>query len=135
MKSESSRAGFDRKRIVRSLVTGTIIGTAVSFLIILLAVFFIIKMQSMPYDALAPISIAAASVGSFCGGYISARANKSLGMVIGAVCGGIMFVLLAGTGLIMGGTAGLVTLLRLALMLLFGAAGGVLGVNKRKRRK
>ena len=135
MKSESSKAGFDRKRAVRSLVTGTIIGTAVSFLVILLAVFFIIKSQAVPYQAIAPISIAAASVGSFCGGYISARLNKSLGMAAGTVCGGIMFVLLAGLGLITGGTAGLVTLLRLALMLLFGAAGGVLGVNKRRKRK
>ena len=134
MKKDNTRCGNQTKKAVISVFTGAVSGIAVSMLIILVSVVIMVKTQSMVYTAVVPITVAAVLAGSFVGGYVSARLNRSLGLLIGAVCGAVIFLAFLGIGSMSGGSVSMVTLLRLGLDILSGAVGGVIGVNKKRRR-
>ncbi len=124
-----------RKKII-SVVVGAIVGIVAVLLIIVLFSFIIVKSESVNYYLLMPFGIAAACIGAFSGGFVSARISGSAGMLIGAVSGAFMFILLLGAGAVLGELPEAVSFLRLVLMVLSGAIGGVVGVNgKRKRRR
>ena len=130
MKKDNTRCGNQTKKAVISVFTGAVSGIAVSMLIILVSVVIMVKTQSMVYAAVVPITVAAVLAGSFVGGYVS----ESLGLLIGAVCGAVIFLAFLGIGSMSGGSVSMVTLLRLGLDILSGAVGGVIGVNKKRRR-
>ena len=132
MKRDNPKSGIDRKRLIRALITGVIVGTAVSVLILLLTAAVIVKSGRVPYAALAPAAIAAVCAGAFFGGYCCARINRSFGLAVGAVCGALMFPLILGLGAAFGGKIDLLSFLRCLLMILSAAAGGVLAVNHRR---
>ncbi len=124
-----------RKKLL-SVAIGAICGIAAVLLIAALFSFIIVKSESVNYSLLIPFGIVAACIGTFGGGFISARISGSAGMLIGTVNGVLMFVLLLGAGAVIGEMPEAVSLLRLVLMVLSGAIGGVVGVNgKRKRRR
>ena len=134
MKKDNTRCGNQTKKAVISVCIGAVSGIAVSMLIILVSVVVMVKTQSMVYAAVVPITVAAVLAGSFVGGYVSARLNKSMGLLTGAVCGAAIFLIFLGIGSALGGNISLITLLRLGLDILSGAVGGVIGVNKKRRR-
>ena len=134
MKKDNTRCGNQTKKAVISVCIGAVSGIAVSMLIILVSVVVMVKTQSMVYAAVVPITVAAVLAGSFVGGYVSARLNKSMGLLTGAVCGAAIFLIFLGIGSASGGNISLITLLRLGLDILSCAVGGVIGVNKKRRR-
>lgn len=129
----------DKKLILKtgiSLAIGTGVGIGICLLVILLAAFVIVKSQSVPYQAFSVISIVSACIGSFCGGLLTAKLRGSMGLLWGAASGMTIFLILLAVGGILGGGFSGLLFLRLALMLITAALGGVLGVNgKKKKRK
>ncbi len=123
-----------RKKVI-SVSVGAICGIAAVLSVIVLFSFIIVKTESVNYYLLMPFGIAAACIGAFLGGFISARISGSAGMLIGAVSGALMFILLLAAGAILGQLPEAVSLLRLVLMVLSGAIGGVVGVNRKRKRK
>lgn len=123
-----------RKKMI-SVLTGAISGSAVVLLIIVLFSFIIVKSENVNYSLLMPFGMAASCVGAFSCGFISARISGSAGMLIGAISGAVMFVLLLGLSVLLGILPEAVSLLRLVLMVLSGAIGGVVGVNRKRKRK
>lgn len=134
MKKDNARCGDMMKRAAVSVFIGAVSGIAVSMMIIIVSVVVMIKTGSMIYAAVVPVTVAAVLAGAFVGGYVSAGLNKSFGLVIGAVCGAVIFLAFLCIGSLSGGSIGIVTLLRLGLDVLSGAVGGVIGVNKKRRR-
>lgn len=134
MKKDSVKKTFVSGKALKAIIIGSIVGSAVSVFAIILASTIIVKLGMVPYEVIVPIVIAAIVIGAFIGGYITARINKTSGMAMGAVCATVMFVLCLGTGTASGGVLGITVLLRLLLMIVSGAVGGILGVNKRRRR-
>ncbi len=126
--------GEVRKKII-SVVLGAVCGVAAAMLSIVLFSFIILKSGNVNYSFLMPLGIAAACIGAFLGGIVAARINGSAGMLTGAAGGFVMFILLLGAGAVMGELPVWVSFLRLVLMILSGAAGGVLGVNHKKKRR
>ncbi len=135
MKGESTKKTFDLPAMIKGLVTGTLTGIAVTFILVLVCVYAVVKMQTIPYSAIAPMIIITASIGSFAGGYLAGRVSRQNGLLLGAVCGLLLFLCMLGAGVLSGGIIGATTLLRLLLPLTAGALGGIAAVNKRRRRR
>ena len=125
----------DKKRAAVASVIGAVSGIAVTLLFLLLFAFVITKSRHIQYTLIAPMAIAAACIGAFVGGYITARINKSFGMLVGTICGALILMILLAVGAASGELPGMLSLLRGALMLISGAIGGILGVNRRRKRK
>lgn len=136
MKSDKSRNSGTVAKAVKALAVGTVVGFIICMLILLLITFILVKIQKFPETLVVPAAIFTACIGAFVGGYFSARVKKNNGLLMGAVCALVLFVLLLLIGsLFAGDMFGVVSLLRMSAMLISGAIGGVLGVNKRRRRK
>lgn len=136
MKKENPGGAVSLKKIVRSLMVGLLPGAALTVLILLSAAAVMVKSERVSYQAIAPIAIAASGCGAFIAGYCSSRLHRSRGLLIGSVGGLLLFAVSILLGAAVGGQQlSIVTLLRFALCVLCGAAGGVLGVNKKHRRR
>ena len=119
-------------KIVRPLLWGALAGV-LSCLLLLLLMAAVLAVGDVPKTAVTPLAVSAAVVGAGVGGFVTARLRGENGLLFGALCGLLLFVLVMAVGFsllqqIRGGYA----LLKLALMLAAGAIGGVLGVNRRR---
>lgn len=136
MKSDKSRNSGTVAKAVKAVAVGTVVGFGICMLILLVITFMLVKIQNFPEALVVPVAISTACIGAFFGGYFSARVKKNNGLAMGAVCSLLMFVVLLLIGsAFLGDAFGIVSLLRMGVMLISGAIGGVLGVNKRRRRK
>ncbi len=126
---------IDKKKAVASLVAGTLGGLAATAVVLMIFAFITVKMQNVNYDVFLPVVIAAACIGAFCGGYLSARINRSAGLAIGAVSAVLIFAVLLCVSAALGAVPQAAAALRLAAMVISGAIGGVLGVNKRRKKR
>lgn len=135
MKSDSAKHRTEVVKRIKSLITGVTAGAVVSVIAVILTAFAVMKSGSVPYDTMPALAAASGCLGAFAGGYLCARINKSMGLAMGAACGGLLFLVLLIAGLGFGGGIGLFTLVRALLMAVCGGIGGILGVNRRKRRK
>ncbi len=120
-------------RVVRPLLWGVLVGV-VSCLLVLLLMAAVLAAGDIARSAITPLAVSAAVFAALVGGFLTARLRGENGWLFGAACGLILYVLVMLTGLVMthqlkGGYA----FLKLALMVLAGAVGGVLGVNRRRR--
>lgn len=129
MKGDVRKRNINIQKLVKALITGTITGLAVSFALILISVFAITKSGTVPYGAIVPLVIAAEVTGAFFGGFVCAKINRRTGMILGSVCGVLLFFVFFISGALSGGTAGMTSILRLLLCILSGAFGGVMGVR------
>lgn len=135
MKGEGNKTAVNWRKIVKVILFGTIIGVILTLLFTALSTVIMVKMQSIIAPAVMPLAIVSVCLGTFGGGYITARLNQSMGMAVGALCGIMVFVIFLGLGAIFGSELGLMSLIRLIPAVIAGAIGGILGVNRRKRRK
>ncbi|MCI8442698.1 MAG: TIGR04086 family membrane protein [Provencibacterium sp.] len=134
----NSRYGLEeglKKLFLKPVLWGLAVSAAVCALLLLL-LSGILTLRDVPLRFIDPIMIVAVSLSCFAGGCLSARLAREKGLWVGLTCSGAFFLLLLLCGLPL--TAGQFTTLlpvKLFSMLLCGAAGGVLGVNLRTRRK
>lgn len=94
----------------------------------------VVQSVDVPRAAILPLAIAAAAIGAFLAGLTAAAVARQKGLLLGAVCGLTLWllILLAGVARYTGVSGGN-AVLKLAVLLLCGGIGGVLGVNLRKR--
>lgn len=119
----------------KPLLSGLIIGIMVT---ILLFVLFALAMSFyiLPINSASIVSSISLAVGAFCGGFFSAKKLTKNGIIIGSLCGVIMFLLFSLIGIIAFGTApGTSTLIRLLIFITSGAIGGIIGVGNADKRK
>ena len=125
----------DKKAAAWSLGIGSVTGTIVSTLILLVYAFITVKVQNVETSLSIPVNIAALCIGAFAGGFLCAKVRKQNGMMYGALCAVLVFLLLMILTVCCGAQPTVQTLLRLAAMIPVGAIGGILGVNGKKKRK
>ena len=123
---------------LRKTVKGILIGTFISILfsIILLILFSLsfIKMKNIPSMAIMPMVMLICALSAFVSGYFSVRVIKENGMVNGIIAGLVMFIFMFFSWLIFNREPfTTIILVKVTLMLLMGAIGGIVGVNKRNR--
>ena len=118
----------------KAVIFGVLISLAVIIVITCLISAALLFAPSVPYSALPYIALAADAAGAFTGAYFAASKAKSKGLVTGLLCSGFVFLILLIAGFAAGsGTLTAVTALKLVVLLVFGALGGIKGVNKKDR--
>ena len=120
--------------VIKPIVFGVLISLAFIFIMTCVICLALLFFPSVPYSAMPYIMLAADAVGCFIGAWFAASRIGSRGLVNGLICSGAVFILMLIAGFISdSGTLTLVTPLKLAVMLLFGALGGIKGVNRKER--
>lgn len=119
---------------IKALLAGTI--TAFTFELILMCLLSILLLISgtIPHSALRYIIVGVSSLSVFAGGYITARVTKSSGLLWGALCGFIFFLISTIPGMVKtADTLSLLTLLKIVAFIISGALGGIKAVNKKEK--
>lgn len=121
---------------VRPYLFGVFSAAALNIIILALSSFILASSKIFSEEVVLGVIIAADVISAFIGGYIAARINKEKGMVCGAVVGGILFIAVLAGGLISGcEEVTFRTAISLGVLLIFGALGGIKGVNRKARIK
>lgn len=122
-------------KAVKAILSGTIMGTFFSILTLVISSFLFVKSQNISATVITPLTMFAITLGAFISGYITARIIKSNGLFWGMIAGFVMFSVVFIAGLmISNGEISTLVLVKLTLMLLMGAIGGIAGVNKKSKR-
>ena len=134
MKSHKEDSSAMVKRFLRPVVIGAVVG-ALCCTLVLIIMAAIVASQDIPKAVITPMAIVAGAAGSFFGGFTAARIAKERGLLIGGACGLLLFILVVIVGFaFLKEIRGAYILVKLAVMLICSAVGGVIGVNLRKRR-
>ena len=131
MESRDRTPSFARQWL-RPLLVGTAIGVIVCVAALLLMA-ALVRTEDVPRAAVLPLAIAAAAAGAFAGGLAAAAAAGQRGLAVGALCGLVLYLLILLAGFIRySGVSGGTAVLKLAVLIVAGGLGGVLGVNCRR---
>lgn len=131
MESRDRTPSFARQWL-RPLLVGTAIGVIVCVAALLLMA-ALVRTVDVPRAAVLPLAIAAAAAGAFAGGLAAAAAAGQRGLAMGALCGLVLYLLILLAGFIRySGVSGGTAVLKLAVLIVAGGLGGVLGVNCRR---
>lgn len=115
------------KPLVWGAVSALLTGAAGLLLSALLMTFW-----DVPGSVITVLSVIAAALGAFVGGFVAARLSKSRGWLMGLLCGGFVFLLIFLTGLLVHGSADIGFLFVKSAVLPFGGMiGGMVGVNRK----
>ncbi len=119
-------------RWLRPALVGVAVGL-IGCIGLLMLMALIVQSVDVPRAAILPLAIIAAAIGAFLAGLTGAAIAKQKGLLLGAVCGLVLWLLILFAGVaryegVSGGNA----LVKLAALVLSGGIGGVLGVNLRK---
>ena len=88
----------------------------------------------LPADITNYVMIVLLAMGTFFGGFIATKINKSAGLLIGLITGFVIFMLVTITGLINSSdSVTILTLIKLITTVIFGGLGGIAGLKKRER--
>lgn len=119
----------------KCFIVGTLSGIIVTTIsLILFAVIFTALDLDTVYAH--PIASVCCAIGSFFGGYISAKLCKSKGLINGVLTGFFIFLAVTLISLfVSGGSFTLMTIIRMIIILTSAAIGGILGVNKLTKKK
>lgn len=117
--------------ILRPLLFGLCVGV-VGCTLLLLAAACVLKSVDLPLEVSTPVAVTAAAVSALLGGWATARAAGSRGLLMGGACGGMLFLIILLCGMLRGGVDSGYAAVKLAALTLGGAIGGVLGVNRRR---
>ena len=120
-------------KMVRPVLIGAVVGAACCLLLLLLFA-AVMAAKDIPQGAVTPMAVVAAAAGSFVGGFVAARIGKMKGILFGAACGLLLYLVVMVAGYaVLKDIRGIYALVKLAIMLGCGAVGGILGVNTRKK--
>ena len=135
MRNEKSQQ-ITIKAMARAVIFGGLFGGVILILMLLLSAFFVLKMKTLSQTAVFAAAIISSCVSAFLAGFLASRILKARGMAVGALSAMLLFILVLLTGTIFSSDGlNLDTLMRFTAMLLSGAFGGILGVNRRTRRR
>ena len=118
--------------LLRPVAIGLCVGVVCCTLCLLLAA-LLLNTVDVPQGAVAPLAVCAAGLGAFAAGVAAALATGCRGLMWGAVCGGLLYLVLLLAGLIRTGSIdGGYALIKMAVLTLCGALGGLLAVNRKR---
>lgn len=126
----------DNRKFVKALAVGVISSILLTVILICLFGLMLKMMSGIPYGVIDYVMIGIEGFSVLIGAYIACVISKSKGLVIGAVCGGIILLITFACGLsIADNDIGILTLIRSVVLLLCGVIGGIAGVNRKDKVK
>jgi|GEM_PF-1535854 len=119
--------------LIRPLLIGTAVGVVVSVLVLMLMA-LLVQSVDVPRAAVLPLAMSAGAVGAFMGGLTTALTAGRRGLMMGALCGLVLFFLILLAGFVrFTGVSGTTAVLKAVVLVVAGGIGGLLGVLRRKR--
>lgn len=132
MRAQDRTSSFFRCWL-RPVLVGVAVGL-IACIGLLMLMALVVQSVDVPRSAIWPLALAAAALGALLAGMTAAAVAGQKGLLLGAVCGLILWLLILFAGVARyEGVSGGNTAIKAATLLLSGGIGGVLGVNMRKR--
>ena len=124
-KSFGSAAGLINAAIA------AVCGSGAVFLLVIVFSFIMTRID-IGDGVLSVLTSAALCIGAYFGGYVAARRRRQSGLLMGLLCGLMMFgVIFAGSYFFAGTAGGFSGSAKLVMTLVCGAVGGIVGVNSK----
>ena len=124
----------DNKKMIKSVILGGVSSSCIMAILMCITAVILTTSALLPYEYLAYIMLFIEAISVFFGGYIASRVNKSKGLILGLINGGIIFTAITLSGLISSSdTITYITLLKLVSIMLFSILGGIKGVNVKEK--
>lgn len=122
---------------IRAIVIGSVAGALICAVFLGISALVFVSAENIPQGVLSPLVIAVSVLSAFAAGYIAARISKKRGMLFGAASGILLFALFLFSGLAVSNKAvePAQSGMRLLVMILSGAIGGVLAVSRKTKSK
>lgn len=121
-----------------SVVTNTLFSSLGGFAVVIMCILafaFIITKIDVTDKIVTVMSSVALCIGAYAGGFLAAKKRRRNGLLMGILCGLFMFfVILVISTFLIQTVSGFSPSLKLILTLLFGAIGGIVGVNSKHSR-
>ena len=135
MTNRRNNLGYSSTKYLKPIGIGILSGLSTCSLLLIFIAFIFTKSSNPPHSVVDPMMLIVTGIGAFAGGYFSSRMSKEKGMMYGMICAFTMFVFIFIAGLIsVRESITMTTLIRFILMLICGAVGGIIGVNKRMKK-
>lgn len=136
MKKSREKSDSTLAKCLKYLAIGCIAGLFLCAALLAVCAFVFVLLKTIPTQAIQAVSIAISALSAMFAGFLSAKLCHSKGLVMGLVSGFILFILVIISAFSTGGQVFTIsTAMRFLLMIIGGAFGGVLAVNKRKKVK
>lgn len=125
---------INKKLTVKAALFGVLASLLISIILMCCVSAFILTNGLLPSELTNIITIAALGAGSFTGGIVASRITKSAGMITGLITGFAVFLLITIIGLCRSSDSiTYLTFIRLAVTVVLGGIGGIIGVNKKEK--
>lgn len=122
------------KPILKPILIGIVVAVLVTVILTAILAFTVLMMPSIPYGWIDYILIGIEGFGILLGTFIACAVFKSKGLLIGAICAGIMILMSISVGMsFTDSSVGLLTLIRCIALMICGIAGGIAGVNRKEK--
>lgn len=120
----------------RSIIIGSVAGAALCAALLGLCALGFVSAGHIPQSLISPMVIALSVLSSFIAGFITAKISRKRGLFYGALAGLMLFALFLISGLIASKEPVSVNVvMRMLVMILSGAIGGLLAVSKKTKVK
>jgi putative membrane protein (TIGR04086 family) len=134
VKTVAEKQQTDIKQFLMTAMSG-ILGAFIISVLFLAAFSILMTAKDMPSTAVMPFACISISAGAMGGGVVSSRLYRSRGLMIGAVTGLLFYIILYIVGIIMRqADLNAMFLLKIFLSIIFGAIGGIIGINMKTKR-
>lgn len=103
--------------------------------VLLLLLSFVLSKRDFSFMLINPLATLALGVGSMLSGFLSARSFRERGMLMGGLSGLIIFAIVLIVSAMFQFELGAKAIIKLAVTVLGGCVGGIIGINKRNKRR
>lgn len=125
---------MELNKSVKGIIVGGISELVACILLFLITAFALTKAGYIPDNFISTLTTVLSALSSFIGGFIAGRLVKKSGLLTGAVTGFILLFVQLLISLISGELApSLMIIIKAAALILSGAIGGIVGVNKKEK--
>lgn len=136
MKSSRHLSGNPVMESLRAILIGAVTGAAVCAALLGASALAFVSAGHIPQGLISSLVIAFSVISSFMAGFVCAKISKKMGLILGGLTGMLLFALFLVSGLIasrepLSMAAGI----RMLVMTLGGALGGIFGVSRRSKIK
>lgn len=131
--TESSESGI--VRYLKPMIIGLLSGVTTCF--VFLCIFaFIVSSRDIPQAMISTLALVAGGLGGFISGFVASKLVRTRGLLVGLICGVVLFliVLLASVATLKT-SFGPIIFVKMTVIVIASAIGGVLGVNSRSKRR
>lgn len=136
MKGKKHTADNPILEAIRAIVIGSVAGALLSAILLGLSALGFVSAGNFSQNVISPMMLALSVLGALTAGFVTAKVSHKRGLAYGAVSGLLLFILYLVAGLIASKEPVSVTAaMRMIVMILSGAIGGLLGVNKKSKVK